>query len=456
MTERLDFLAYPLPEDLQRLKDFGDFERAEKIIGMRLLDPRVPEALKERLRYERIILRELPLSYPCTGEEAFKMLQKRVDGITPEEMEALRDDGTLDWIYVGGEVRYKDDCCASLVKTRPDLNGRILDKKALQGKYDNFKALDEIIGLMKKDGHARLRYRMRTTVTLNPSAQRPGETVRVHIALPLRDAQSVPAPDIRTAPAARHIAPEDAAQRTAFFEEKYEPGMSFAAEFGYDIDAQYVDPRPDLVSPRQPDFDTGEMPPHIQFTPFIRALARELAGEEKNPLTIARRFYDYVSTNAVYRYVRPYRTVTNIPEYFGAGLRGDCGMHALLFITLCRFAGIPAQWQAGWYARPGHVGSHDWARFYVAPYGWLFADGSFGGAAYREGHLDRWNFYFGNLEPWRMVSNRDFQQSFDPPRRFPRCDPYDSQSAEVEYHDRALETHEYSVRRETLSCQIIG
>ncbi|HML48080.1 MAG TPA: transglutaminase-like domain-containing protein, partial [Clostridia bacterium] len=81
------------------------------------------------------------------------------------------------------------------------------------------------------------------------------------------------------------------------------------------------------------------------------------------------------------------------------GQRGDCGMHALLFIALCRYAGIPAQWQAGLYAKPDSIGNHDWARFYIAPYGWLYADGSFGGTAYREGDRDRWNFYFGNLEP---------------------------------------------------------
>lgn len=455
MTEKLDFLAYPLPEDLQRLKHFGDLERAQSLIQKRLEDPKVPETLKQRLRYEQIILSELPRSYPFTKEEAFRRLQQKLDGITLEEMEDLRDDGTLDWIYLDGEVRYKDDCCASLVKTRPDLNGRILDRKALDAKYENFKALDEIIRLMKENGRVRLHFRMRTSVEIHPSAQRPGEILRVHIALPLKDAQSLPSPAIRTFPAASRIAPEDTAQRTAFFEEKYQPGMTFTAEFEYEIDARYVDPRPELVTPEQPDFDLGEMLPQIRFTPFIRALANELAGGETNPLIAARKFYDYVSTHAVYRYVRPYRTVLDIPEYFGAGLRGDCGMHALLFITLCRAWGIPAQWQAGWYARPGHIGSHDWARFYVAPYGWLFADGSFGGAAYREGHLDRWNFYFGNLEPWRLVSNRDFQQQFDPPRRFPRCDPYDSQSAEAEYHDRALAPHEYSVRRETLSWRII-
>jgi transglutaminase-like putative cysteine protease len=210
-----------------------------------------------------------------------------------------------------------------------------------------------------------------------------------------------------------------------------------------------------MVAKEQPHFDTEEILPQIQFTPFIRQLADSLRGDETNPLVIARRFYDYVSTNTCYRFVPPYFSLTNIPEYFGAGLRGDCGMHALLFITLCRYAGIPAQWQAGLYARPGSIGNHDWARFYVAPYGWLYADGSFGGAAYREGHMDRWNFYFGNLEPWRMVSNRDFQQEFEPPKNQPRFDPYDNQSGEVEYLDRGLSHREFTCERELISYEIV-
>ena len=139
----------------------------------------------------------------------------------------------------------------------------------------------------------------------------------------------------------------------------------------------------------------------------------------------------------------PYLTVPNIPEYFLSGLRGDCGVQAITFVTLCRLCGVPAQWQSGLYTKPNSAGHHDWARFYVAPFGWLFADCSFGGSAYRAGDLDRWNFYFGNLEPWRMPTCSAFQQEFNPPRRFLRHDPYDNQSGEVESLTRRLYADEY-------------
>lgn len=85
-----------------------------------------------------------------------------------------------------------------------------------------------------------------------------------------------------TAPAA-HIAAEDHPQRTACFEAVYAPGMVFSAEYAYDIDAPYVDPDPEAVSPEQPHFDTGEVLPQIRFTPYIRALCRELRAGRRTP-----------------------------------------------------------------------------------------------------------------------------------------------------------------------------
>lgn len=161
------------------------------------------------------------------------------------------------------------------------------------------------------------------------------------------------------------------------------------------------------VSAEQPTFDTEELYPHIRFTPLIRALCKELSGDEKNPLLLARSFYDYCTKVGTYSYVREYFTLPgSIPDYYGAGLHGDCGVQALLFITLCRCAGIPARWQSGLFVTPDDTGCHDWAQFYIAPYGWLFADPSFGGSAHRMGDSERNDFYFGNLDPFRMAAKQ--------------------------------------------------
>ena len=89
----------------------------------------------------------------------------------------------------------------------------------------------------------------------------------------------------------------------------------------------------------------------------------------------------------------------------------------------------------------------------MEPYGWLFADCSFGGSAWRAGSTLRHDFYFGNLEPFRMPAASDFQQEFSPARKFPRNDPYDNQVGEAEYADRPMEAGEFELKTELLKAE---
>ena len=70
--------------------------------------------------------------------------------------------------------------------------------------------------------------------------------------------------------------------------------------------------------------------------------------------------------------------------------------------------------------------------FYVQPYGWLYADPSFGGSALADEDEARREFYFGNLDPFRMPANNAFQQTFLNPKQFLPIDPYDNQLGELE------------------------
>ena len=136
-------------------------------------------------------------------------------------------------------------------------------------------------------------------------------------------------------------------------------------------------------------------------------------------------------------------------------LRGDCGVQALAFITLCRCAGIPAKWQSGQVADPDSVGMHDWAMFYVAPYGWMFADCSFGGSAFRAGAEERRNHYFGNLDVYRNVTTNTFMADFEPSSKFFRYDPYDNQRGEVEDSKRGYPRWEVRFDTEMVSVEEI-
>jgi transglutaminase-like putative cysteine protease len=217
----------------------------------------------------------------------------------------------------------------------------------------------------------------------------------------------------------------------------------------------YRNPDPAKVLDAQPTFYTEELPPHIHFTPYLRSLAEEIIGDEKNPLQKARKIYDYITTHVMYSFIRSYVSIEDLTSYAASGFKGDCGIQALLFITLCRIAKVPARWQAGLAATPNQIGSHDWAQFYVAPYGWLFADCSFGGSAKRSGAEERWNFYFGNLDPFRIPLASDFQHEFAVPTRHLRNDPYDNQNGEVSYADRNLLSEEFETVHKALEIKRI-
>lgn len=430
-------LAIALPEDIMKAKWCGDFDRAFRLIDCRLMSEKTPECLKTRLRLERFILERLPLDYTYCGEEAVRLVQKEIPDFTSEELDALRDSGKVDWIYIRGETFYSHSFYETLLSVYPDFAARA--GKPPKAEQPGTKLLEQNVLDMKKNGEAAWCIHLRASLKIADAAFHPGQKLTVHIPVPktainMRDIEILSSshPDF-------YISDENAPSRTICFCGNFEENETFWVEYRYTSYVKYIELQPKKVSAAQPDFDTAELYPHIRFTPFIRALCAELSENEQNPLILARRFYDYCTTVGVYSYMREYLALPDsIPDYYGTGLKGDCGVQALLFITLCRAAGIPAKWQSGLFATPYSQGCHDWAQFYIAPYGWLFADCSFGGSAYRAGNLERHDFYFGNLDPFRMVANSELQAEFDPPKTQLRVDPFDNQRGEAEYADSGI------------------
>lgn len=435
--EYIKTMAIALPEDVLKAKWCGDFDRAMRLIDRKLVSEKTPECLKKRLELEKEILQRLPLDYTYTQEEAVQLVRKDIPDFTSEELDELRDCGKVDWIYIKGETVYSNRFYETLLKVYPDIAARAgLPPRAESPEQ---KLLTQNVADMKKSGEASWRVHMRAHFTVSDAAFRSGEEILVHMPVPKI---AVNMQDIEILAASHPVyklAGSDAPARTVSFKVSPEKNEPFWVEYAYTSAVKYTDPKPEEVCAEQPHHDTEELYPHIRFTPFVKALCAELSADEKNPLVLARRFYDYCTKVGTYSFMREYFTLPDsIPDYYGTGLKGDCGVQALLFITLCRYAGIPAKWQSGLFVTPYDQGSHDWAQFYIAPYGWLFADCSFGGSAYRAGNTERHDFYFGNLDPFRMVANSELQAEFDPPKQHLRIDPFDNQRGEAEYADRGL------------------
>jgi transglutaminase-like putative cysteine protease len=448
----LGFLIANLPEDVEKLVDSGEFEKANKLIDI-YLQRNISGALKERLNFERYRMEILKKEYIYDFEMALKMLQEQIKDFEVEELERLKEERYADWININGKVMFHKRFLENIPKTHPSMKERLINKP--QENEEARKLQESIIKEIIEKGEKSYFIHLKTGIKFKKGKGRLNETVRVHLPIPQKARQIKNIKILNTSHIPKFISPETYPQRTIYFEEKLKEEESFTVEYSYENHVKYIDLDYNKVLDRQPNFYTSEWPPQIVFTPFLKDLAREIVKDEKNQLKKARKIYDYITQNVIYSYVRPYVSIINIPEYAAYNLKGDCGVQALLFITLCRIVGIPAKWQSGLYVDPYSISPHDWAQFYVEPFGWCFADLSFGGSSLRKQNEERWNFYFGNLDPFRMVANSEFHYNFYPPKHFLRLDPYDNQIGEAEYFDKAIDRDDFEIIMEKIEIREI-
>lgn len=434
----IELLNLPLPEDLLKVKGYGDYDRLNRMLEIRLADESLPTALRARLRLEQRMIERIPREYPYDFAGALELLQSELEGFTAQELEACVDAGRVDFIYLNGEMRFHSLFLSTLIKVRPELEHRVKHPERLAYKRQNFAILDDMVREMKQNGGAARRWHVRHTLRIKPEYRRVGEEVLVHLPLPVEYDCVKRFRLIDCGPGAGRVS--DAAQRTISFCKKLAEEDVFFAEYEFDVFMRYHELDPALATGGVPEGEDclREQPPHIAFTPLVKEVAKEIAGDETNPLRLARRVYDFLTTKPIYSYVRSYFSYPNLPEHMLTAMKGDCGIFALTFIALCRCLGVPARWQSGLYCAPHDVGSHDWAQFYCEPWGWLPVDASYGNAAWHNGDRARWDFYFGNMDPFRLPTARAFQAPFDPPKRHLRSDPYDNQNGEAEYADAGL------------------
>ena len=428
------YLNVPLPEDLMKLKWGGDYERLISVIDRRLADETLPAPLRKRLQLERILAARIPSQYSYSYEEALELLRANIRDFKDKELETLWEENTADWIYINGRVQFHELFFENLMKTRDDYGARFLG--TMEDNEKNAALLRENVRLMEEHGGRTVHVRLLTRLSLTPEAEKAcmGKTAHVYMPLPVEYAQ---VRNLRLlgfeGTAGEPVSVDNGSypQRTARFETVIRGGEVWQTEFEFDNETVFRNPDPSQVLFSQPSFYTGEEAPHIRFTPYLRELTRSVTEGEENPLLAAEKIYRFITSQVKYSFVRSYSTVEDIPEFTAANRKGDCGFQALLFITMCRIAGIPARWQSGLYATPLTVGSHDWAQYYVAPFGWLSADCSFGGSAFRQGDEKRRAYYGANLDPYRIPYASQFMHSYSREEEGLRDDPYDNQSGEV-------------------------
>lgn len=459
-TKTLETLAYELPDEILKYRMCGDLAGAEAAID-RWLDRPVAEGLKARLVLEKEFLAHLPKQFPYTKQQAIALFQDLIPDFGVADLERLDRAGYAEWVFLNGEKHYIHNLVRNVLRVDEEIVKRM-------GEADSEKEervlLKATIADVKEKGRISERFRLRTSIRLEDGLFRPGMKVKVHLPIPAELHQISDVKILAHSEGNVTIDQPDSLYRAICFEDTLQENREFFVEYEYTVTSVYHDfSGEDFLKAENSlirdetahSLYTAEQYPHIRFSPYLKALAAQIVGDEKEPLAIARKIYDYITAKVKYSYMREYFLIEEIPQYCARNLRGDCGVQALLFITLCRICGVPAKWQSGLYAIPGSVGPHDWAMFYVEPYGWLYADPSFGGSAYRDGDEARRSFYFGNLDPFRMVANNAFQQPFASPKRFLPIDPYDNQIGEIESEERGFGNREVVTEQEMIWNEIL-
>ena len=154
---------------------------------------------------------------------------------------------------------------------------------------------------------------------------------------------------------------------------------------------------------------------HMEVTPDIQKIADDLAGNETNPVLVAKKFYGFVIEKSEH-YSKTGGKVKGLAlgsaKECLAGTGDTCTDQHALFIALCRARGIPCRLFYGSRLRPDNAGKdHDpgyrcWPNFFAPGIGWIPLDVSTGDTAVAGKADDS----FGGLDENRVewAEGRDF------------------------------------------------
>jgi transglutaminase-like putative cysteine protease len=453
--------AQDVVDQATQMADRGDFRGAATLLDGAIRQPDLTSARRKQLEFQRDVLDRTKKDYSLTKEALFQKVNASVKNLTREEFERWLADGWFDGRVIDGEMFYVKPSVSNLYFRHPELNARRLDAPhTAGGQQKRLEVCRAIKNAAEEQGTPYVlphHFECVMTVATSPHAAPPGEMIRAWLPIP----RQLPFEDgfqlSRASPAAVSVAPEESTIRSVYMEQRASADGSAKFEIAYTYASRGVHfvlnpekiSRPDLTRPVLAPFVMEG--PHVVFTEKIRSLARQIIGNETNPMPQAKGFYDWIGANVKYSFAREYSTLTNISDYCLTHRYGDCGQEALLFITLCRSKGIPARWETGWDIFPGGKDIHDWTEIYLEPYGWVPVDPWAGlyatqyctaltPAQRQELH----DFYFGGLDYYRVAANGDHSQRLDPPKNTLRSDDVDFQRGELEWSGGNIYFDKYS------------
>lgn len=422
----------------------GNFSNATKMINEILCTQNLPPTDVYDLNFEKERMERIRKDFTTTEEEITSYIKKYYPNLTQEMILKWERERSLEFMIIDGKKLYFNNADANLFR---------IDKVAKKQKetVDGIKAnkLDEFLlsylpKVVEESKNENSRYvkpiklKLNYTLTVNADVVPEGEVLRCWLPFPRETTRQKNVKLLSVNSNEYVIADNNHKQRTIYIEkltEKNKP-TEFNFEVEYTAFNEWTKIEHDRLKPYNTNSElyqnfTKERPPHIVFTDEVKKLSNKIVGKEKNPYLIARKIFTWIDENVPWASAREYSTIENISDYCLKNLHGDCGIKTLLFITLCRYNGIPAKWQSGWMLHPPEVNLHDWGEIYFEDYGWVPVDQSFG--IKKSDNPDVNYFFLGGMDAYRLVCNDDYSSPLYPAKIFPRSETVDFQRGEVEW-----------------------
>ena len=379
--------------------------------------------------------------------------------------------GKIFWRYLDGEARFFGRFFDSLCKT-DSFFAEAAEKRGHRIPGSDRRLLEESAEKMREQGELSVRINVQAELELEEAFFREGALVRAYLPLP-RVTEEQRDIVLEEMSAGGQLGAGNAAQRVVFWEERLRENHPFLLSYRLLHTECYRDvyglaermqaegrkveqsengtTKYSAEKQAESGYDSALFPPSA----YLRSLAAALTAGVTEPLVKAKCFYDFITKKVRYSFMPSYFCLDRMAERCAVDRVGDCGIQALLFLSLCEAVGVPARWESGLKTEPKFVGAHDWVRFYSPSFGWRAADLSYGGSAWKRGDERLHRFYFGNVDPWRMAANaRILGETGFPEPEF-RADPYDNQVGEMALDGRGLRYEEFRRRKEVLRAEEI-
>ncbi|WP_211365716.1 transglutaminase domain-containing protein [Pseudoxanthomonas suwonensis] len=439
--------------------DEGRFAEAEEGIADLLARWETAGLQRRALEFERERMRRIRLDFSLNREGVLAQLRRQIPDLREAEFEAWDRAGLVEHMDIDGERRWFRRAVSNLFRLSPEAAARRAPpvRPFAEGPFERLHPHHAEVLAASAGGATSVaprRLEVTQSIIVEPDAVPAGETVRAWIPYP----RAIPAQQegirlVRTSPAGGRVAPESAPMRTVYLEATAQSGRPTEFSVTYELTVYArrvrVDPaRVQAVDRKDPTLAPflAERPPHVVFTPGLRAFSHQVVGNETNPYRIAQKLFAAVD-RIPWAGAREYSTISNISDHALRAGHADCGQQTLLLITLLRLNGIPARWQSGWTYSDEDVGydnMHDWGWMYLRPYGWLPMDVTTGQLESDDPAL-RW-FYLGGLDAYRIAFNDDYARDFVPAKTHFRSETVDSQRGEVEWRGGNLYFDQWDYR----------